>query len=381
MAKAKKIAAPNILVPGAAYVSPLLLAYGLGVDSTAALVLWEAHGIRPDGILFADVGGEKDETYAYLPIINEWLAARKWPAVTVVRNVVQDFKHYPPYSDLESNCLTNGTLPSLAFGFKSCSLKWKVTPQNKWTEAWGPAQECWALGHKVRKAIGYDASSKDRKRFAHAVGMEDPDYAYSYPLIEKNIDRDGCKRLITAAGLPVPPKSACVFCPATQPEELKEFKRAYLRRIVIMEARAKPRLMGCWNQDQMDAYNAETMPKRQAKWEAAVAAARAARAALPAPPRPYEVGDGTAGLWRSATRAKPAMMTDFIRSENLLPSAEIDMLIERAPKEIIDNQKAFANGEEIPNWHDFLEQFSAEDAVEDEMNGCSACQVRRRLVV
>jgi hypothetical protein len=67
MAKAKKIVAPNILVPGAAYVSPLLLAYGLGVDSTAAMVLWDAHGIRPDGILFADVGGEKDETYAYLP--------------------------------------------------------------------------------------------------------------------------------------------------------------------------------------------------------------------------------------------------------------------------------------------------------------------------
>jgi len=77
------------------------------------------------------------------------------------------------------------------------------------------------------------------------------------------------------------------------------------------------------------------------------------------------MGDGTAGLWRSATKKKPAMMTDYIREHDLLPSEEIDMLIERAPKEIIDNQAAFANGEDIPNWHDFLEQFSPEDAVEE----------------
>ena len=36
-----------------------MVAYGLGVDSTAMLIGLAQRGIRPDLILFADVGGEK----------------------------------------------------------------------------------------------------------------------------------------------------------------------------------------------------------------------------------------------------------------------------------------------------------------------------------
>ena len=43
--------------------NPLVVAYGLGVDSTAMLVEFAHRGIRPDLILFADTGGEKPETY------------------------------------------------------------------------------------------------------------------------------------------------------------------------------------------------------------------------------------------------------------------------------------------------------------------------------
>src|SRR5205823_7045341 len=41
---------------------PLVVAYGLGVDSTALLVEFARRGIRPDLILFADTRGEKPET-------------------------------------------------------------------------------------------------------------------------------------------------------------------------------------------------------------------------------------------------------------------------------------------------------------------------------
>jgi hypothetical protein len=37
---------------------PLVVAYGLGVDSTAMLVEFARRGIRPDLILFADTGGD-----------------------------------------------------------------------------------------------------------------------------------------------------------------------------------------------------------------------------------------------------------------------------------------------------------------------------------
>ena len=51
------------------------VAYGLGVDSTAMLVGMVARGIRPDFILFADVGAEKQATYDFLPIMQRYLAA------------------------------------------------------------------------------------------------------------------------------------------------------------------------------------------------------------------------------------------------------------------------------------------------------------------
>jgi 3'-phosphoadenosine 5'-phosphosulfate sulfotransferase (PAPS reductase)/FAD synthetase len=94
---------------------PLVVAYGLGVDSTAMLVELAHLEIRPDLILFADTGGEKPETYQYLGVIQPYLQEVGFPEVTVVR--------YQPkravYDTLEDQCLHTGTLPSLAYGGKS----------------------------------------------------------------------------------------------------------------------------------------------------------------------------------------------------------------------------------------------------------------------
>lgn len=94
---------------------PLVVAYGLGVDSTAMLVEFARRNIRPDLILFADTGGEKPETYQYLAVIRPFLARVGFPDVVTVR--------YQPkratYHTLEGQCLHTGTLPSLAYGGKS----------------------------------------------------------------------------------------------------------------------------------------------------------------------------------------------------------------------------------------------------------------------
>ena len=100
---------------------PLVIAYGLGVNSTAMLVEFAKRGIRPDLILFADTGGEKPETYAYLGVVRPFLKRVGFPEMITVR--------YRPvraaYSTLEGQCLHTGTLPSLAYGGKSCSVKYK----------------------------------------------------------------------------------------------------------------------------------------------------------------------------------------------------------------------------------------------------------------
>lgn len=225
-----------------------MVAYGVGVDSTAMLVAMWRHGIRPDLILFADTGAEKPETYAYLAVIGAWLASVGFPPIVTVR-------YQPtraPYTTLEGKCLNNATLPSLAFGKHSCSLVFKVEPQHKHLLTWQPAVDAWASGVRVRKAIGYDNGAQDCRRRAKAdkavakkaeAGHLDAQrYEYWYPLQEWGIDRVECLQLIEGAGLPVPMKSACWFCPASKKSEiiwLRDTHPPLFQRAIAIERGAR----------------------------------------------------------------------------------------------------------------------------------------------
>ncbi len=100
---------------------PVVLAYGIGVDSTAMLIELVARGKTPDLVLTADTGSEKPATYAYLDIIRRWMDAHGIE-FQICRYQPQRFKHWPPYATLIENVLTNATLPSISLGHRSCSL-------------------------------------------------------------------------------------------------------------------------------------------------------------------------------------------------------------------------------------------------------------------
>lgn len=197
--------------------APLVVSYGMGVDSTAMLVGLAARGERPDLVLFADTGSEKPETMAYKPVIEAWLARVGFPQLTVVKNPC------PRTGDtsLEDNVRRNETLPSLAFGRKGCSLRWKVEPMDAFVGRWAPARAAWAQGAKVVRAIGYDAGPADSKRAWKLTDSSDGRYTYRYPLREWGWARERCVAEIAAAGLPVPVKSACWFCPASKRAEVE----------------------------------------------------------------------------------------------------------------------------------------------------------------
>jgi hypothetical protein len=254
---------------------PLVVAYGLGVNSTAMLVEFAQRGIRPDLILFADTGGEKPETYRYMPVIQAYLKRVKFPPVVTVR--------YEPktatYRTLEEQCLATGTLPSLAYGGKSCSLKYKRAPQDKYILQRYPPDALAARNRRVVRAIGFDAGEQ-RRTYAgvvKAVGLDAGEnhrltwarsepgasgagaetrpsreawldahvFHYWYPLMDWRMDRAACERAIRGAGLPVPVKSACFFCPASKKPEIVELGVRHpelLRRALTIEANAKPNL-------------------------------------------------------------------------------------------------------------------------------------------
>jgi hypothetical protein len=187
------------------YVDPaslLVVSYGAGVDSTALLVEFVRRQIRPDYILFADTGGEKPETLAFLPLMATYLQAAGFPPITTVRYVPRDFKHWRPYHTLEENCLTTGTLPSLAFGFKSCSQKWKIAPQHRYLQHQEAIRAHWRRGGRVTQCIGFDAGPADLRRRAHRGDSGNRYYDYWYPLIDWGWDRARCVEEIAKAARP-----------------------------------------------------------------------------------------------------------------------------------------------------------------------------------
>lgn len=160
---------------------PVIVAWGAGVDSTAMIIEMATRRDRIDMVLIADMP-ERPQTRSFIPIFRDWMDAHGIPN-DVVRFQPKRFKHWPPYADLLENCLTNGTLPSIAFGQGRCSLKWKVAPQDAWTKAWPLAQLAWERGQKVVRLIGFDCGPRDSQRFAHAEGLDSALFEYRYPLL------------------------------------------------------------------------------------------------------------------------------------------------------------------------------------------------------
>lgn len=292
--------------------APVVLAYGIGVDSTALLVELESRGTPPDLVITGDPGIEKPETYVYQEMMAAWMAARGIRYETV-RYTPRRFKHWPPYYDLLANVLTNATLPSISLGRHSCSLKWKVAPQDAFLKQWEPAKAAWARGQKVIRLIGYDASPADTRRYNHASAIANDLFECRYPLREWGWNRAACIARIEAAGLPVPPKSSCFICGAMKPDEVRALPSWCLRLIVLVEARAAPRL------------------------------------------RTVE------GLWRRSTATRPGRMTDFIRAEELLPAADIDAIIRDAPADLIRFQDVAGHVPlpERPTMAEWLDMFNA----------------------
>lgn len=212
---------------------PIYVAYGIGRNSTAQLVEMRNRGIIPSDIVTADTGGEKPETYEYLEMFSEWLVSQGFPRIVVVK---REPTEKASYSSLEEECLVGGTLPSIVFGFKSCSEKWKIRPQHKY------ARDKYGDLSSLRWAIGYHAGEQRR---ANNAGKTKHSYELWYPLIEWGIDGKGCERIILEAGLPLPPKSACFFCPSSRLSEIADLKNNHpelWKRIVAMEDGATPNM-------------------------------------------------------------------------------------------------------------------------------------------
>jgi 3'-phosphoadenosine 5'-phosphosulfate sulfotransferase (PAPS reductase)/FAD synthetase len=218
--------------------NPVWVCYGGGTDSTAMLLEMVRIGERIDLITFADTGAELPHTYRMVEYMHEWLLVRGYPGVTVVKYSTRSGDG----ETLEESVIKNLTVPSLAFGWHTCSIRFKITPQVKFAKTVPLFQEAWASGMRVIRCIGYDASPADSKR-AQRSTTKFPDlneYRNRYPLREWGWERDKCREVIQFNGFPDPGKSSCYFCPARKKHEIEDMKinnpEYYEKAIAIEDA-------------------------------------------------------------------------------------------------------------------------------------------------
>lgn len=104
-------------------------------------------------------------------------------------------------------------MPNGAPGTRSCTKDFKISVIRRWMDAYEPKGI-----HTVGLGISLDEFQRMRdsghKRFTN-----------DYPLIALRLKRSDCVRAIQDAGLPVPPKSSCWFCPFHSVAVWRDMKR------------------------------------------------------------------------------------------------------------------------------------------------------------
>lgn len=203
------------------------VSFGGGVNSTAILLGFYELGIKPDLITFSDTGGELPITYKHVQDVSEWCESVNFPKINIVRYAKET---------LEQECHRRETLPSLAFGFKTCSQKHKRQPQEKFYNSLPKCKEIWKRKEKIVYCIGYDFDEWHRIR-----EYNDKKYENYYPLVEWGWNRTMCENKVKEYGFTAH-KSSCFFCPAMKKYEVLNLKNEYpehFKRALAIEAQAE----------------------------------------------------------------------------------------------------------------------------------------------
>ena len=194
-----------------------IVSYGGGTNSCACILTMYELDIKPAAIVFCDTGAEKPHTYEHIETMNFWLDSVGWPRIVTARASGES---------IEENIVRRETLPPIAFGWKTCSQRWKRQPFIKWCKDNGYIE--------YTMVLGIDAGE------LHRADKFPENY---YPLIDCGYDREDCIELIKRYGLQQPGKSACYMCPSSKKQEVVDLKREYptlyARACAIEEAAEK----------------------------------------------------------------------------------------------------------------------------------------------
>lgn len=200
-----------------------VFSFGGGVQSTAVLVLAAQRKVQYDAFLFCNVG-EDSESPATLRYFREYalpFAEEFGIPLYELRRVKRTGEVETLYGRLTRAGSKSVPIPvrmnnSGAPGTRSCTADFKIRIVARWQKQHGAT-----VADPAVTGLGISIDEWHRARKDSGI----PHQVLEYPLIDLRLSRADCMNIITHAGLPVPPKSSCFFCPMHTIAEWKRIKR------------------------------------------------------------------------------------------------------------------------------------------------------------
>jgi len=198
------------------------VSYGGGVQSTALLVLAAQRKIDFRTFVLANVGDDSEDprTLQYVRDFAAPFAAEHGIDLHIVDRIKRDGSVETLWGRLMKEGSRSLPIPvrmsNGAPGTRSCTADFKIRVISKWLKAHGATE-----ANPATVAVGI---SLDEIHRAHNR-KQSPWERVVYPLLDLRLDRSRCATVIRGAGLPVPPKSSCFFCPFHRPATWAEMAR------------------------------------------------------------------------------------------------------------------------------------------------------------
>jgi hypothetical protein len=202
-----------------------ILSLGWGVQSWTLAAMATLGDLPPvDYAIHADTTWEREQTYRFAEQWTPWLIEHGIKVITVQSKRAHTPVHKSSKSDgsyilipaftVDINSGNHGQVR------RQCTGDWKIDPQNKQINALLKERGIKKAAGIVEKWLGI--SQDEWHRAKHS---EVPHIDHRYPLLEKKMTRADCVAWLKDHGLPVPGKSACVFCPFHNRRAWQEMKR------------------------------------------------------------------------------------------------------------------------------------------------------------
>lgn len=200
------------------------VSYGGGVQSTSLLVLAAQRVIDFPVFVMANTGDDSEDpaTIDYVEQHAKPYAAANGIELHVIDRVKRDGSVETLYGRLTREGSRSLPIPvrmsNGAPGTRSCTADFKIKVIGKWLKAHGASETS-----KATVGVGISLDEIHRVNARRAMPYEN----IVYPLLDQSppLRRSDCHRVITGAGLPVPPKSSCWFCPMHRPSTWAEMRR------------------------------------------------------------------------------------------------------------------------------------------------------------